>query len=52
MGNLDGTGRASAALNTLGPVDPVMVGATVHFAYLLNYPMDYTSNPVELQFVP
>ena len=54
MGQLDGSGQATATLDTLGPLDPVMIGQTMSFAYLLGYPpgWDFTSNPVDLIIDP
>ena len=49
MGTLDSAGAGSAALNVT-PF-PVAAGFTVHFAYALNNPWDFVSNPVEIQVV-
>ncbi len=51
-GVLDGTGSASATLDTLGPVDPVMEGFVLYFAYALYYPWDYVSDPVAVLIEP
>jgi hypothetical protein len=54
MGTLDGLGQASATFDTLGAVDPLMVGQTLSFAYLLTYPpaWDFSSNCVTLDLDP
>jgi hypothetical protein len=54
MGNLDGSGQATATFDTLGAVDPVLIGHTISFAYMLSYPLawDFASNPVGLTFDP
>ena len=50
MSQLDGSGSASARMN-IGPVTGA-VGLTLHFAYGLNPPWDFVSNPVSIVFVP
>jgi hypothetical protein len=50
MGSLDGTGSATATLN-LPPV-PGAAGLTMHYAYALNNPWDFVSNPVAVEIVP
>ena len=50
MGTLDGTGYAAASLN-LPPV-PGAAGITMYYAYALNDPWDFTSNPVSVEIVP
>jgi hypothetical protein len=52
MGVLGPTGRASATLNTLGPVDPRFIGLTMYFAYALNDPWDGVSNPISVVIGP
>jgi hypothetical protein len=47
---LDGGGSASAQMN-LSPVTGA-VGLTLYFAYALNPPWDFASNPVSIVFVP
>jgi len=49
-GTLDGSGKGTAQLNAL-PI-PTWVGTTIHFAYALENPCDYASNPVALTAVP
>jgi hypothetical protein len=51
MGTLDGTGSANAAFDTLVPI-PGTAGLTMHFAYALNDPWDFVSNPVTIEIVP
>jgi C1A family cysteine protease len=50
LGNLDGMGTATATLDTLGPINPAIIGATAHFAYTLGSPFDFTSNPIPVTF--
>jgi hypothetical protein len=50
-GQLDGEGRATATLDTLGPA-PVALGLTLHFAYGLHGPWNFASNPVAVRFSP
>jgi hypothetical protein len=54
MGTLDGSGQAAAVFNSMGPLDPVLIGQTMSFAYLLGGPpgWDFTSNPVDLTIDP
>jgi hypothetical protein len=51
LGTLDGKGRASAALNATA-IDPVAVGVTLDFAYILANPIDFASNPAPVTIVP
>jgi len=51
MGKLDTAGTGAAALNTLGPVNPVAVGLRIYFAYALNRPWDFVSNSVSIEIV-
>jgi hypothetical protein len=51
-GVLDGDGRANALFDTMGPLPPGAAGAHIHFAYLLYDPIDFASNPVELEITP
>ena len=48
MGNLDGTGGATAVFDTLGAVDPLLIGQTLNFAFLLSPPpgWDFASNAI------
>jgi hypothetical protein len=51
MGILDADGSASAKMN-LGTLPPGYVGTVMHFAYGLNTPWDFASNPVAIEIVP
>jgi hypothetical protein len=51
MGQLDATGSASATFDTLVQI-PGTAGITMHFAYALNNPWDFVSNPVGIEIVP
>ena len=51
-GNLDASGNAQAGLDTLGPLPAFMVGRTVHFAFALGLPLDFTSQPVAIEIRP
>jgi len=51
QGTLDGSGIGSATLDTLSPLPPGAVGATLYFAYLLYPPFDFVSNPVAIEIV-
>lgn len=50
-GVLDGSGIAIATLDTLGALPREMEGATMHFAFLLYLPYEFTSNAVEVRVV-
>jgi hypothetical protein len=50
MGALDGNGKAAAQMN-LPPV-PGFAGTTLTFAYAINAPWDFASNPVAVEIVP
>ena len=49
---LDSLGNGSAQLNTMAPFPPSAVGATLHFACLLYYAIDFASNPVAIEILP
>lgn len=51
LGVLDANGKAACVFNTLGPV-PGAAGTHVHFAYALNNPWNYVSNPAVIEVVP
>jgi hypothetical protein len=51
LGTLDGTGGASAQLS-LGPLPLGFTGTVMRFAYLLNAPFDFVSNPAAIEIVP
>ena len=46
------TGTGTAQWNTVGPLPPETVGVVFYFAYLLESPMDFTSNPVAVLITP
>jgi hypothetical protein len=50
LGVLNSHGRGKAQLKT--PADTGFVGTVLHFAYLLNKPFDYVSNPAPVEIVP
>jgi hypothetical protein len=51
-GTLDGTGGGTAQFNTFGPLPTGSAGTILYFAYALNMPWDFVSNPVEVHIVP
>jgi hypothetical protein len=53
-GALDGSGSAQATFDTLGSVDPILIGLSATFAFLTGPPpgWDFTSNSVEVAFIP
>ena len=51
LGQSDGLGHATATLN-LPPLDPALVGLTMHFACAMNVPWDFASNSVTVDIVP
>ena len=51
-GTLDGSGQASATLDTLIPVDPLLVGSNMWFAFVTMGPLDYASNALPVQILP
>jgi len=50
MGTLDEMGHGAAQMNL--PPLPGTTGTVMHFAYALNYPWDFVSNPVAIEIVP
>jgi predicted outer membrane repeat protein len=52
LGKLDPQGQAAATYNTMGPLPPATVGMTMSFAFALNAPWDFASNPVHVEIVP
>jgi hypothetical protein len=50
QGSLDLEGNATAQL-TAGPVPSSLVGRTMHFAYVLLSPLDYSSNATGVEIV-
>lgn len=51
MGTLDNAGSAAATFDTLGPVSGA-TGLIMHYAYALNAPWNFASNPVAIEIVP
>jgi hypothetical protein len=51
MESLDGSGHGAAHMN-LTPLPHGAVGLTLYFAYILNAPFDFVSNPVEVEIIP
>ncbi|MHC4944912.1 MAG: NosD domain-containing protein [Planctomycetota bacterium] len=49
-GQLDEWGNAAAKLN-MPPLPPGTAGITMHYAYCLNNPFDFVSNPVAVEIV-
>jgi hypothetical protein len=49
MGTLDATGSATAQLNA--PPVPGFAGVTMHYAYALNQPWNFVSNPIAVEIV-
>lgn len=52
LGQLDSEGSGTATFNTYGPLPAEFVGSTLNFAYALNKPYDFVSNPVAIEVVP
>ena len=51
-GLLDGSGRAIGVLDSLGPIDPVWIGTTIHFAGVLYNPVSWASNATAVNLGP
>jgi hypothetical protein len=51
MGSLDGSGQSVAEMNTPA-LPPGYTGTVVYFAYCLNNPFDFASQPVSIEIVP
>lgn len=51
MGTLDSEGKGAAQLN-LPQLSPDYVGIKMYYAYCLNKPFDFVSNPVDVEIVP
>jgi hypothetical protein len=51
-GILDSTGCAMAILDSLGPIDPYLVGMEIHFAYVLGPNPYYASNAITMTIDP
>jgi hypothetical protein len=52
LGTLDASGLGTATFDTLGPLPAGSAGLKLSFAYALNGPWDFTSNPVTVKIVP
>ncbi|MFH2001279.1 MAG: C25 family cysteine peptidase, partial [Planctomycetota bacterium] len=52
MGILNAQGKGMAALDTMGPLDPALIGLNTFFAYTLGSPFEFVSNPVEIIIAP
>jgi hypothetical protein len=52
LGTLDGEGKATAQINTGGPLNPQFAGITLYFAFCLDYPWEFVSNPLAIEIVP
>ena len=52
FGVLDAGGKAIAQLNIPLPLDPSTVGFTIYFAFFLDKPFKFVSNPLECIIVP
>lgn len=50
-GNLNAIGMATAKLDTLAPA-PGVAGIELNFAFCLNNPFDFVSNPVYIELIP
>jgi hypothetical protein len=51
MGKLDASGEAAATM-TVPPLDPATVGMVMYYAYCLNAPFNYVSNPAAIEIAP
>jgi hypothetical protein len=51
LGKLDGKGEATAQINA-PPLPPGSAGLVLYFAFCLNNPFDFASNPLEIDIVP
>ena len=52
MGILDAAGKANATLDTMGPVNPIMAGTKIYFAYMLAPNPFFASNPITITLEP
>lgn len=52
MSQLDGSGKSTAQMNSLGPLPPGSWGLSMFFAYCMSKPFDFASNPVMVNIVP
>jgi hypothetical protein len=51
LGSLDADGNAAAQINAPA-LDPVHIGVTMYYAFCLNGPFNFASNPVTVEVVP
>lgn len=51
MGKLDANGNSTAVLNA-PPLPPTLVGVIMYYAFTVNNPFDYASNPVSIYINP
>ena len=51
LGKLDADGTAKATFDTIKPIGGG-IGLELHFAYALNNPWDFVSNPAAIEIVP
>lgn len=51
LGLLDAAGESSAQINS-GPLPSGNVGVVMHYAYALNNPFNFVSNPIQVEIVP
>jgi len=49
MGVLDSMGRATAQMNTFGPLPPDCAGLDIFFAFACKNPWDFVSNPIAIK---
>ena len=49
MVDLDGQGKGTATLDTLGPLSPQFIGRTMSFAFTLTGSYDFVSNPIDVR---
>ncbi len=52
QGYLDGSGKGTALVDTLGPVPAPYVGATISFAFTMTTTYDFASNPISIEVEP
>jgi outer membrane protein assembly factor BamB len=52
LGVLDGSGQGAAQLNSPGGLPPIAIGVAMHYAFTINNPFDFASNPIAVQIVP
>jgi hypothetical protein len=51
-GTLDGLGAATATFDTQGALDPLLVGETFSFVFVLNQPWNFASNAIGVDVLP